>query len=517
MKTTINRSLVTITFVLLILGQMMAQAQAQTFRIWSALRVGTTMKTSYDIQEYIRTTKISENTHRSLFRLAEGDWNRYQELVGQVVDESFEAALNEVAYGLLLEHMATRNLRRGETRQAFTVTTEEYNKTIQERENEVLREWLDQRLGIVVARREFGKKLKETGYPHRDTETHEDIYWRWYKTQQELVKHALHRREVNRFEQIRAMTLSTDRRYRPLAISDLYRELENHVQTELQGLRLTPREVAEIQRSKPEIGLVINSINLLSLSGAPMSRIAQTPEVGAQKLRESLALIRNDFNQAIGSERVDRILHYEEMAAMLAQRHNDVERLRQLSRQREEAFVRSANHNDFMMSKLYDLAIIQLQQNPDRNQVRTNVQNRMTRGLEWLRRENQTGQIYLQESVQNLLFEDSVARVLRQNLNVEQITDAYERAVTDMAIWVVRFEAKRVSFQDEAIVHVDVAQLREREVYQRIDNHLQREMFLNGLERFHREELPRHSYMLQITPFDGPTIRGQDALRAILP
>lgn len=515
MKTTITRNFIKAVAVCSLIA-IPVLAQAQSFSIWMALRVGQQMHTSYDVREYIKTTKISEETHRALFRMAQGDWQRYQELKSQLVDDYFEEAIKEKAYNLMVEHLATRNLRRGESRQAFAVTTEDYNRAIQEREREVLGEWLDQRLGIVVARREYGKQLRTTGYPHQEHETDEEIFWRWYEVQRKLIKEAFRKREVARYEQVRAQLLNTYQPYRPLAISDLYRELEGVINQELQGRRLTAREVAEIQNENPLISMLITNMQLLSLSGSPLARINSIEGRGESKFRESMDLVRTQLNPALGSERIERIMHYEQMAQSLAQRHNDPQVLETLSRQRTESFVSGGSHNDFMMARLYDLAKRQLEQQPERAAIRARVQQRLESGLEWLKAQHQTGNIYLQENVSALLFEDALARILRQEMRVDDVTDSYERAFLDMAIWVVKFEAKRVSLQDQAIVNVDIAPFSGREVYQRLDQHFLMLQYRNGLERFHREDLRRNSYILEITPEIGRSLRSESAIDFIL-
>lgn len=477
--------------------------QAQEFRIWSALRVGSKMLSNYDVKETISHTVLNEDAHKALFRLAEGDWARYQELKNSVVEENFEPGLKRMAYALLLEEMATNPIRRSDrSREAFTVTTQDFQQALQERENQVLKEWLDQRLGIVVARQEYGKKLREEGYPHRADESAEEIFWRWYEEQRIRIKEEFRMREVARFEQVRAgQQVRSDQVSRALKIGDLHRELTQKIERELHNKELTTQEVQALLRQDSRLELVTRRITHLSLPNTPLKRIA---ELNQARFQDAVELIRTQLAPELGNQRVERILYYEDQAQTLVQRYESAEELAQLSNDRLEKFVLGGSYNDFMMARLYDLAQKTKTHNPDREAIRERVNQKLRQALAWVRTQNQTGELYLTNDFQSLLFEDALARALRQHLQVDQIEDSYEKAVLDMAIWVAKFEAKKVALRDRGLVHVDFDRQQSSTTYKRLERHILQEEFREGLARFHRHEVERETYRLEINP-DGRT------------
>jgi hypothetical protein len=485
---------------------------ASSFRIWTAIRSGQQIVTSYDLQRHIELTHLSDEARRALFRLSEGDYNRYQQTIAQIAEGEFENALKSVAYAKLIETIATRPLFNAHRREAFTVTNETYHDAVNARESEVLRQWLDQRLGIVVARREYARQLRENHFPHMEHETDDQVYFRWLDEEKYKIKDQLHQREVARYEQARVSRIMPSRLNRPLEIHDLYRDITQTINQELQGKELSAQEVATIRSNHPELAVIIQDIRLLGLQGSSLYRIHQLDQ---SRFYEALRLLQSEFHPALSETRIERLDHYEKMAGELASRHQDAQKLAALSNVRLLKFTAGGSHNDFMMARLYHLAQLQLENNPDRERIIQRANSLVREGMVWLKQQNQNGTYFLGENFRGLLYEDAVARALRSHLQIDSINDTYEKAYLEMAIWVIKFEAKRVSLQDRATVHVSVLPYQSSQTYRRLEAYINQRDFQNGYQQFLRNEVAREAFRLEVNPTGSHNLRGDQAFEYI--
>jgi hypothetical protein len=487
-------------------------SQASGFRFWSALRNGQKVVTNYDVLKHIELTLINDEVRKALFRISESDYNRYQQALSQVAQPEFENALKSMSYSSLIESIAMSNIQRGQRREAFTVTTEDYHNAVSEHESTVLKEWLDQRLGIVVARREYARQLKEEFFPHEAHETDDQIYFRWLDEEKYKIKQSLHQREVSRYEQARISRFLPSRLNRPLEIHDLYQDISRLIEQELQGKELNAQEVARIRNNHPELAVITQDIRALGLQGTSLYRINQ---FHSDKYRESLRLLQNEFNPNLSEARIERLVHYEQMAFELANRHQDAQKLADLSSERLQAFTSGGSHNDFMMARLYNMARLQLELNPDRDSANALVTEKIRRAMNWLVQQNQTGGIFLTENFQSLLYEDAVVKGLREFLDVQAMADGYEKAYLEMAIWVLKFEAKKVAINDRAIIHVTTLPYQSSQTYRRLEGFLNQRDSQNGYEQFLNLVVAPQSYRIQINPTGDQVLSAEEAFEFI--
>lgn len=487
--------------------------QAHAFRIWSALRVGNEYVTSYDVQRHIELTRISDETRRALFRVSNSDYDQYEQAISQLTQPQFEITLKRIAYSKLIESIATSSLRKGQRREAFTVTSSEYYRKVSDHETKILKDWLDRGLGIVVARREYAQVLKDSYFPHRKDENADQVYFRWLDEEKYKIKEELHQREVTKYEQARVARTLPSRINRPLDIHSLYQRISSIINQELQGKQLSLQEVTRIRRTYPELGAIIQDIRSLGLQGSSLYRINV---LNPEKFNDSLKLLQNQFNPNLNHTRIERLNHYESMAAELATKYQDAEKLAELSGERLQKFINGGTHNDFMMARIYDLAKLQLETQPERQKIKESLNQKVHNGMEWLKQQNQDGGLFVEEDYQALLYEDAVARGLRKYLQVDQVNNAYEKAWLEMAIWVLKFEAKRVSLLDQAIIHVSTLPYESSQTFKRLDTYLNHKEFQDGYQRFLNHEVAPQAYRLEINPLGRVTLRDRAAYEYIM-
>lgn len=484
--------------IFLIATQSINSASAQVFRSWVALRVGQEIFTPMDIERHIEYTKLNLTTRQNLFRIAEQNYDLYLTMLKEVSSPSYEATIKEIAYAHMIEDFATKGLRNNQRRQAFTTTTEEYNRAMNEIESNAMKEWLDQRLGIVVARKEFGKKLRAENYPHDFNETDDEIYWRWHKEQEYKLTEQFRNREVAKFEGIMATRSNPRLEVRISDRHDLYDAQVRTIQNSLEGKELTVSEIQGIQRQNPHLHLVLKEMNLVSLSSLSLYRAHQIGSKANEKIREMHEKINQEFAQKLSAAHVEKVLQYEQSAQALADRYSDANELEELSKERLNKFVSQGDYTDFMMARLYNLAKISKTQNLDHNELRAEMTVKLNEALSWLKNQQTNAGFYQTSEVQSLLFEDAVVRKLQNYMNIDQIEDAYEKAFLDMAIWTLKFEAKKIALNDKAKVFTEIHQITNRTTYNGLNDVLKHKEYMEGLNRFKQQELSRRQYLLEI-------------------
>lgn len=172
---------------------------------WMAFNSGDKMLTNMDVEDYICVTNLSDEMMIALFRQAKGDYNRYQTLRRAWAQARFKDGLRQFAYIYAMQKMATNKFWNKKGRKAFTITDGDYFDRVQEFESAALKKWLDERQGIVKARKAFGALLKEQGFPHKKDTSDTDLYFEWFDLQKERIKESMRIEELRKYEYIAAL------------------------------------------------------------------------------------------------------------------------------------------------------------------------------------------------------------------------------------------------------------------------------------------------------------------------
>ena len=497
--------------IFLLATQAINSASAQVFRSWIALRVGSEIFTPMDIERHIEYTKLNLTTRQNLFKLAEQDYDLYLSMLKEISAPSYEATIKELAYTRMIEDFATKGLGRSQKRQAFTTTTEEFNRAISELESKAMKEWLDQRLGIVVARKEFGKKLRAENYPHDYNESDEEIYWRWFKEQQYRTTEQFRNREVAKFEGIMATRSNPSLHVRISDRHDLYDAQVNTIRNSLDKKELTVSEIQSIKKKNPHLNIVLKNLHLVSLSSLSLYRAHQLGAIASDKVLDMHRKINQEFAHKLSPAHTERLLQYEQSAQTLAARYDQANELEELSKDRLSKFVSKGDYTDFMMARLYDLAKIIKSEQPNHEQLRVEMKDKLNNALTWLKNQQKDPKFYQTSEVQSLLFEDAVARKLRNHLKVDDMQAGYEKSFLDMAIWTLKFEAKKIALNDKARVFTEIHPITHGTTYNGLDKILKHKEYMDGLNRFKQQELSRRQYLLEINPNGNQKLSSAEA------
>lgn len=483
------------------------------FQIFTALSVGAKRTSNMDIEDYIEATRIQPDVKMRLFELADRDWEKYQNLLETQHNAHYDDALKELAYAQLLEHDATKKIgRSSEERQSFLTTEREYFEELQKRESEAVREYLDQRLGIVEGRKRFGQDLIDQGFPHRSGETAEEVYWRWYEDQKQIVREEFRKREVLRHEYVEATRYNRELRLRPTAVYDLKQELDSIIDDQLHGQRLELAQVRGVLSSHPALKHRISDLHLISLEEVSMAKIKELDEA---EFNRYLSKIRRTLPDLRKKDFLDRLKRYEQVSATLAQKYKNATDLEELSEKSLNKFVEGGTYNDFMMARLYSIASGLVEKDVNREKVTGSLIHSVQQALPELLDRLSSARTYQKEENQSLLFENVVASELREILGASKLK-GHLKQLTDMAIWVVKFEAKKMSLESTTKVIVEKTSYDTFEGHKKLSDYLKKQEYLKGLKKYRDNRLSRISYLLQIKTKEGRRLRDHQAYQYIV-
>lgn len=499
---------------LVFLSLFSAGLYAQSFMIWTALRVGNKMHSNIDIENYITATRFNTEAKIQLFNLADQDYVKYHELKKAIIKEQFNSALKELGYAMLLEEDATKpRYGSNDGRKGFLTTEREFNQAVQDNENKHLKKFLDKRLGIVKAREYFGQELMDKGYPHRESESATDVYWSWYEYQKEVIKEALRSREVQQYEYVMAMRKHPNLELRPFDISDLKRDLDRVIDQQLQNKKLSPNEIQQILAAHPALPLRIKNLNQVALHSMALGKMEKLDQVGQKKLEQSYRLLEQTFVQELNDQKVERILHYEQISHTLAERYNSVEELKALSEEKMDLFIGEGTYNDFMMARLYSMAAKIKAGEPKRQEYRQQLAIALKEAMVDLKQS--IAKRNLGQEHQSLLFEDLVTRQLQESMKELRESKTYLSDMTDMAIWVLKFDAKKASLQDDVIVQVEKKE-DNMDSWRALENHLKNQLFIDGLQDYYRNQLSKSAYLLEVNLDGKRRVHSEEAYDLII-
>lgn len=501
-------------FILFFISMLLSQSvwSSNRYRIFTALSVGAKRVSNMDVEDYIQATRVGPEVKIRLFKLAGDDWEKYQKMLEDQHKTYYDEALKELAYAHLLEHDATKSIAQSGPRRSFLTTEDEYFEELQKRESEAVKEYLDQRLGIVEARKRFGQDLIDQGYPHLSSESAEEVFWKWYEDQKNIVREEFRKKEILRHEYIEATRYNKELRIRPSAVFDLKKELDSIIEDQLHGQRLELSQVREILSSHPALEHRISDLHLISLDEISMAKIK---ELDPGEFDQYLSKIRRTLPDLRKRSFLDRLKRYEEVSATLAEKYKDAQELEELSEKSVDKFVEGGTYNDFMMARLYSIASSLVEKEINREKTTQSLIESVEKGLPELLERLSSAQTYQKRENQSLLFENVVANELRDILGAEELK-GHLKLLTDMAIWVVKFEAKKMSLEPTSKVIVEKNSFDTFEGHNKLNEYLKKQEYLKGLKKYQDNRLSQMSYLLELKTREGRRLRGEWAYKYTL-
>lgn len=478
-----------------------AGAANEIQRFYIAGKVMNKIFTNYDVFQYMERAVLDDAQRSKLFEEAGGDYGQYKNLVHKTTKSSFESALKALMYNKVLEHHATSGKDIREWK-AFKISSSDYYKQIEKLESEVLKPLLDKRLGIVKSRDQFGGYLIKSNFPHKAGESNTDVYFRWYNDQKFRLKHQLRTSEAQRYEAVASLGHLREITIRPFDANDFYKANKALIETNLNGKTMTRREVSTYLGSNPDLKLLINDINYLSLNTAPLSRIL---EEGDAKFEKAHKMAMAGIAPSLTEEKIKKILGYEALATKMATKYKNADQLEAKSKTAMKAFMQSGQYKDAMKARIYDLAKAQVELEASRENLESILTTTLRTSFKNLAVTLQSKAAYTSKEVEKLLFEDVVSYHLKQEFQGQLGADysGYTKSVLQLSAWVLEFDAKKIAFNAETEVSVSLKEFNDFDTFKKIQEHIKMKEFQKLRKKFRERTLKRDVEGLFSINLDG--------------
>ena len=461
--------------------------------IWTAFNLGgRSMTSSYDVKKFIETVHLTDQNMIDLFKQAEQDYNKYEELKSNWANKRMKDGVKQMAYLRMIQTYATRPQFGNNTRKAFTTTEREFFKEVQTMEDKALRELLNEGKGIVYARKTFGEQLIDAGYPRKESQSAEDVYWVWYELQKSRIKESMRIKEVQKYEYIEALGHQREFYVRPVEIFDFTEEVETIIEDKLENARITQSEANELIAKDDRLKVVLKG---LSFVGPETTGLNELKNEANSVYRDFVAGIETGVISYIDSSFKANVEKYEAIASQMAAKYENVSKIIELSDQMKKDFIISNNYNQLVMAKIYDLAVsgiengIYTTQNKSLSTQRDQYLDALSEyAKDFLSSEdkmlaaNDSG-VRLEDNFQTYLsraFHDNKV----SNIDSTIAANPYLNELRNLAHWVLKFQIKKVSLNTTPMAIVEKYDGKTFEGQDRIEKYLKNKQYEDNLKKF---------------------------------
>jgi hypothetical protein len=280
---------------------------------------------------------------------------------------------------------------------------------------------------------------------------------------------------------------------------------------------LYAKEISEILAQNEEAAIILEDLQTLTTSRLSMSKIK---ELDATAFNEQLAQINNSLEAALSDEKIERIADYEKIATQLHEKYRSESELATKSREAQERFLTgTGDYNDFMLSKLYELARMQAENGQT---IRADSHQLISDSLAEVKSEILAkfadGSIFLTKENSRFLAEDLVTRELSLSIGINdrQELNSYQKKAIEMAIWAIKFEVKKVGMAQKARVLAKACEYGTFECQKKISDHLKTQEISRGIERMRTQKLRHWEGMVTINLDGHNQISGREAFNFVM-
>ncbi len=494
--------------------------------IWTAFNLGgRSMTSSYDVKKFIATVHLTDQNMIDMFKDADGDYNKYEELKSEWAAKRLKSGIQQMAYLRMIQAYATRP-QYGKERKAFTTTERDYFKEVQSTEDRALKELLNEGKGIVYARKRFGEQLIEIGYPHKKSQSAEDVYWSWYELQKERIKENMRIKETQKFEYLEALGYQKEFYVRPTEMFDLSDEVEKIIDNEINEQRVTQNQVGQIIEKDARIKVVAKDIKFL---GPETTKLSELKHEAPAVYKDFMQNIDKNVIEFIDNSFEANVLRYEAVAAQMAQKYKSAGEIKKLSDQMKKEFLVSNDYNRLMMSKIYDLAITGIEENIYAKANKATNQKRdqyISVAAKEAKAFLENEDLILSETNTGVRLEDNfqgyMSRIFSENkmtgIDSESIkASAYLNEIKNMSHWVLKFQIKKASMNTIPMAMVTKYDVNSFEGQERIEKFLKNKQYEDNLNAFKTGKFKAYwNGMLTINPTGLDYLLDTDAVDFVL-
>jgi hypothetical protein len=499
------------TWIFILLSALMTTTQARANGI--VLKVGNRIYTHNDINQYVETTRLDNQTKRRLFSKANKNYKSYLKLKDEWRRPHFKSALKQLAYFLLLEKHALSEYRH-KKRLAFNSTKRELNQQLQKIEDRAIAMFLKTGKGIQYAAKAFGEELIANGLPYspQDKINPSNLYYQWKKDQRLRITETLRVKEVQKYEgQMAKKSNSRLGANSSFALHHFQSSLKELIANQLHEKQIDSNEVSKIIKRNPEVMALIKRIEYIGPQHQSLEKINHLHPGYATNLRNHLL---SNLEEILSDKRLERLTYYESLIPSFAQKY-DLEKLRNLKKEKRELYIQSnGSGTNLVLSRLYEMAILLKNSKANTTQfIRKNIikdiRLEMKGLLEKLRSEfKEKGSEFLISNSRSkkLRLADQVYSWLNAHKNPLRYENKdalqYARKLRSLAFWGLKFQFIKFSQSYTPLIIVHQRKLDNLDNYKIIEKAYKKHEHLKGLKSFRKEELQQAWILIEIN-LDG--------------
>lgn len=470
-------------------------------QVWITSKVIDSIATNMDIYDFLETTRMTDSQKVALFEKAEKNFDKYQELRKEALAPMYESGLRQWTYFKMVEKDAVRD-RKTSKSPAFRITETAYFNAAQKIETDATKKYLDQRLGIVKARDLVGAELKQSGYPHKASESNTDVFFTWFNAQKARLKESMRVREIQKHEYFKG-TRGFEVYVRPTDMWDFGKSNEALVNEKLNNKRMDKATLLKIVQDNPQLRVTLDTLDSLSISDMSLADIQNINKDEAQALA-------NKIDQSIDANKttlVANITKYTNIAKQFTEKYND-EQLKQKAKEARENYLKSSgDYTDLVLSKIYDLSLKIKESNESQKIVSflSELEKRISDAASEMTSED----YFSGEKEEKYLAQDLIVKAFKS-----QKTEAFnslDASLEDLSSAVLKFEVMKIGLNAKAIVSAKTCDIKTYDCQKKINEHLKQKEIEKGIKRFREQDLARYDNMIEINKDGYDRMQGGEA------
>ncbi|OUR94057.1 hypothetical protein A9Q84_18260 [Halobacteriovorax marinus] len=467
---------------------------------WIVATPGNRAITNFDVTEFVELTQISDAMKIALFKQAEGDFNKYEELKAKVANKYFKKSASQLIYAKMMKR--DHKTKHGSKRVAFNTTEREYYDKVQGNEDKLLKDLLDQRMGIVKARAQYGDFLINSGYPHKKSESSSDVYWRYYEEQKARIKTEFLLHEVKKYE---SYISRKDERYYymgPAKTQDFYYDTKKEVQSKIEGKKLTHKQLLGQIAANKKWNIVIENVSNAQLDTTPVKDLNREAVLATNASAALETLIANDWK---------RVTSYHTKASAFISKYKTQVKLEEKAKSYLDTYIKDkSNHTSYMLSLISKLAA-KIVKNGNAAQLNSKA-SKLSSHLHTTIKDLSAK---LSESKSKLTIEKEIEKVLYKSIDHSSLGEV-EKALSELMIFSIKFQMKKTIAQKRIPVRVTYNKFATFKTQDAIKKFAKYEWMQEQYSKYINNELRWRFDYVTIRLAGNETLRGQAAQDFIL-
>lgn len=440
---------------------------------WKVASVGNSFITNYDVEQFIEQTQVSDSLKTALFKKAEGDFSKYQELKREITKKNFKKSAGTLIYAKIMQQ--DHQINHGRNRVAFKVSEDTFYDAVQENETKVLRTLLDEGIGIVKSRERFGQFLINQNYPHMAQESATDVYWRWYEDQKGRIKTELLLKEVKNYEAY--IALRNQKYYHAdfMGLQDRYDSIKNDIQEKINNKKISHKSLMSLLNANKDWNIVLKKISNSQVDSALLKEY---------KTDLSLQKRANDILSTISNSDWTKITSYHDKIDSLIEKGYSINDLNSMAKSYTEAYIADkSKFSSYMMGLIAKLAVVTKE---------SSTQEEIKSLAKEINTELKAHLIDFNSNLSSLNIDKTLDKALEiellKGIQYEKLSEV-EKAIADLSIFSIKFQVKKHSFENTLPVRVEFSKYTDPKTFSALSDLLKYEWMQSEFKEYAKSKL----------------------------